>query len=141
MCADDLYRYGRHGEGAVFDSGRHTGAACGNHNVAVALSKFDRGPQGILKGVHDDAGEHLGFNSIDDQDVHQIDQLRSERTGRRSIKADDNAGRVRLSGGRQVDLLAGFVLQQETRASRQRPAASMDNSGIIRLEPETITAP
>ena len=71
MCADDLHRYGGHGERAVFDSGRHTGAACRNHDVAVAPSKFDRGPQGILKGVHtmpqsiafdrihNDAGEHL----------------------------------------------------------------------------------
>lgn len=89
MGADDLHRYGGHGDGAVVDGSGYTGPACRHHDVAVTPSQFDRGPHGILDGIYGDAREHLGFDAIDDQDVDQIDKLRSERPGRRGVQVDD----------------------------------------------------
>ena len=141
MCADDLHRYGGSGDSAVFDSSGHTGAARRNHDVAVTPPELDAGPQGIFDRVHNDAGEHLRFDAIDDQDVDKIDQLRSERARGRRVQADENTRPARLSGGRHVGFLAGFVLQQQNTGIAPDFVISREESGICRLEPETITAP
>ena len=72
MCTDDLHGDRSRRDGAVSDSSSDASAPRCNHDTAFVSSERDRGKQGILNRLHDDAREHLCFDGVDNQNIDEV---------------------------------------------------------------------